>query len=373
MAKILLLGSYAESLINFRGKLLEEMVADGHTVLACAPDISESVREKLLRLKVDVQEVRMQRTGVSPLYDFVAFWDLVRIIRKFSPDYFLAYTIKPVVYGSLAARVTGVPNIFSMITGLGNAFGSGHGRHRIVSNIAKYLYRMSLRQNKRVFFQNPDDQQFFQELGYLRGDSQSVLINGSGIDINDFSPAPFPPDISFLLIARLIADKGIREYALAAQMLKKIYPDVRFRLVGPFDTNPTALKRKEVDDWVSEGSIEYLGELDDVRGAITDSSVYVLPSYYREGTPRTILEAMAMGRAIITTDSPGCRETVRDGKNGLLIAIKDPVALMKAMEYFIIHPEMLSNHGKESRKIAMEKYDVRKVNETIIEAMGLVK
>jgi glycosyltransferase involved in cell wall biosynthesis len=371
MAKILLLGSYSESLINFRGKLLEEFVRRGHDVLACAPDISDRVQQQLSVIGVQCKEVKLNRTGTNPLHDLSTLIDFYKTIREFGPEYFLAYTVKPVIYGSFAAKLAKVPNIYSIITGLGNVVVGGTGRYRLINYIVKKLYVLSLKNNRRVFFQNPDDLDLFESEGYLHNKKQAVLINGSGIDIDDFHPEAFPDAMSFLLIARLIADKGIREYVEASRELKKKYPDILFRLVGMFDSNPQALKEEEINGWVSDGIIDFLGELQDVKPAIADTSVYVLPSYYREGTPRTVLEAMAMGRPIITTDAPGCRETVEDGKNGFLIPVKDKSALIRAMEYFITTPDMLSICGKESRKIAVEKYDVHKVNKMIVEAMGL--
>ena len=230
---------------------------------------------------------------------------------------------------------------------------------------------MALKGNTKVFFQNPDDMELFAELNLIRGTEQAVLINGSGVDIEHYREVrPVTEKIVFLLIARLIRDKGLYEYVEAARIIKQHYPEVVFRLVGPFDSNPTAISEATVNQWQGEGVIEYAGETKDVRPYIAGSSVYVLPSY-REGTPRTVLEAMSMGRPIITTDAPGCRETVIHGKNGYLVPVKNLDALVEALERFIANPELIPIMGKESRKIAEEKYDVRKVNATILNTMGL--
>jgi glycosyltransferase involved in cell wall biosynthesis len=180
-----------------------------------------------------------------------------------------------------------------------------------------------------------------------------------------------PHKISFLLISRLIKEKGILDYVEAARIVKQRRPEVEFKLVGFFDKNPSALKEIELQSWIQEGVLHYLGKLDDVRPAIALSSVYVLPSYYGEGTPRTVLEAMAMGRPIITTDSPGCRETVVDGENGFLVPVKDPLSLSKSMLRFIENPTLIEQMGKISREIAIKKYDVNKVNSVILQAMEL--
>jgi len=233
------------------------------------------------------------------------------------------------------------------------------------------MYWVALRNNTKVFFQNPDDQELFTSMNLVSGCEQCVLINGSGVDIEYYRETPPVTErIVFLLIARLISDKGINEYVEAARRIKQDYPEVVFRLVGPFDSNPSAIPKKKIEKWHDEGVIEYLGKTRDVRPYIAESSVYVLPSY-REGTPRTVLEAMSMGRPIITSDAPGCRETVIEGKNGYLVRVKDVDGLVQALERFILNPKLISMMGKESRKIAVKKYDVRKVNATILETMGL--
>ncbi|MBZ0297946.1 MAG: glycosyltransferase family 4 protein, partial [Anaerolineae bacterium] len=260
----------------------------------------------------------------------------------------------------------------SMITGLGFAFSDQARqsvRFRLISQSARGLYRLALRCNTKVFFQNPDDRSLFLALNLAKED-QMILINGSGVDVDHFSVTPLPSEeITFLLIARLIQDKGIYEYAKAAAQLKAKYRDIVFQLLGPFDHHPQAVKPSNVSAW--KGTISYCGETSDVRPFIKRCSVYVLPSY-REGTPRTVLEAMAMGRPIITTDAPGCRETVRDGENGLLVPVRDVDALVAGMEYFIRNPQQIARMGQRSREIAEERYDVHKVNAVIMETMQLL-
>ena len=221
-----------------------------------------------------------------------------------------------------------------------------------------------------MFFQNPDDEALFREFQLLPETVPSTVVNGSGVDVAEYSVAPLPDKPCFLLIARLLGDKGVREYAQAAQLVKAVYPEAVFRLVGWIDDNPDAITQRELDQWVGSGLLEFLGRLDDVRPAISDCSVYVLPSY-REGTPRTVLEAMAMGRAVITTDAPGCRETVVDGDNGFLVPVKDVNALADAMIKMVATSGLAASMGERSRRIAEEKYDVHKVNAAMLEGMGI--
>ena len=230
---------------------------------------------------------------------------------------------------------------------------------------------MSLKRAAKVFFQNQDDETLFRQLELLPSSIPSVVVNGSGVDLSVFEVAPISlSTIDFLLIGRLLGDKGVREYEQAARKIKVRYPQAIFRLVGWIDTNPDAIRQVELDDWVAAGTLEFVGKIEDVRPIIAASTVYVLPSY-REGTPRTVLEAMAMGRPIITTDAPGCRETVIDGENGFLVPVKSVDALVDAMLKFIEDPMLAPRMGKRSREIAEEKYDVHKVNAVMLREMGI--
>jgi glycosyltransferase involved in cell wall biosynthesis len=232
------------------------------------------------------------------------------------------------------------------------------------------LYALSLRSATLVFFQNPDDQALFQQLQLIGSETPTTVVNGSGVDLGDFNVVSLPEKISFLLIARLLGDKGVREFVDAARAVRAEYEHVVFKVVGWIDENPDAILQEELDAWVGDGTLVFLGRLKDVRPAIADSSVYVLPSY-REGTPRTVLEAMAMGRPVITTDAPGCRETVVDGENGFLISVKDVQGLTAAMLKFVYSPDLISSMGKKSRALAELKYDVDKVNAAMLRGMGI--
>lgn len=240
-----------------------------------------------------------------------------------------------------------------------------------MTRLVRILYRFALTKAHKVFFQNPDDERLFRELGLMPAAVPSIVVNGSGVDLASFAMSPILKRMPvFLMIGRLIGDKGLREYAEAAKRVKGIHPEARFQLIGWLDTNPDAIAQSELDWWIADGTLEFLGKLDDVRPAIADSTVYVLPSY-REGTPRTVLEAMSMGRPIITTDAPGCRETVIDGENGFLVPVKSVDALVEAMLKFIEDPTLAPRMGRRSREIAEEKYDVHKVNAVMLHEMGI--
>lgn len=370
--RFLLIASLAESLINFRGPLISAIQTRGFEVHVAAPDLAveSDLRRKLESMGAIVHEIPLQRTGMRMSADFVTLKCLFSLMMRVRPTHILGYTIKPVIYGSIAGWLARVPHRFALITGLGYAF-QGDGKRSLLRAIVQRLYSVALTRVEKVFFQNPDDRALFCDLGILGSNSCAVVVNGSGVDVSNFDVTPLPSGrVRFLLIARLLGDKGVREYEQAARRIKLRYPDTVFQLVGWIDENPDAISFAELDRWQADGTIEFMGRLSDVRPAIAGSSVYVLPSY-REGTPRTVLEAMAMGRPIITTDAPGCRETVVDGENGFLIAVKSVDALERAMLRLIEEPELMEHMGLRSRQIAEAKYDVKKVNAFMVCEMGI--
>lgn len=368
--KIAVIASYAKSLINFRRELLGAFVNDGHSVIACAPGENQDVTECLKLMNIEYRSIKLERTGINPFDDIKTIIQLRSLFREINPDIVLSYTIKPVIFGSLAARLAHVRNSFSIITGLGYVFLGDNDKQKIIRFLISPLYKLSLSSNKAVFFQNPDDRDLFFKLNLVKKE-QAVLINGSGVNLDIFrkTAAPVEP-LVFLLISRLIKEKGIHEYVEAAKVLKRRFPEVKFWLLGPIDNKASSINKELISQWQTSGVIDYLGETRDVRPFIARSSVYVLPSY-REGTPRSVLEAMAMGRPIITTDVPGCRETVENGENGILVPAKDVNKLVEAMEKFILSPELVAKMGEISRKIAEVKYDVHDVNRVLMQAMGL--
>lgn len=372
--RFLLIASYSESLINFRGHLIASLLEKGIEVHVAAPNLhkTSSTRIILESQNVVVHQVGISRTGINLIADLKSLYSLWRLMLFLMPDVVLSYTIKPVIYGSLAAYLAGVPHRFALITGLGYALTSKtKGFHSFVKVAALTLYRLSLANINKIFFQNPDDEDLFRIMGLVPARTTSVVVNGSGVDLKKYSVRGLPQTgTRFLLISRLLGNKGIREYVNAAFLIKAAYPDVHFAIVGWFDKTPDAIAEQELYSWLRSGVLDYLGPMEDVRSAIEQCSVYVLPSY-REGTPRTVLEAMAMGRPIITTDAPGCRETVVDGENGFLVPVNSVDALAEAMEHFIKDPDLVTRMGKRSREIAEEKYDVHKVNAVMIREMEL--
>ena len=257
-----------------------------------------------------------------------------------------------------------------MVAGLGSVYRGSGIKNKMVRFVMSTLYKSAFKRCKKIFFQNNDDRKMLVEAGLLK-DEQIVMIHGSGVNLENFSVVPLPEKPTFLYIGRLIKDKGVGEYLAACREIKRMYGEkVRCLLVGPYDSNPSALKPEELEPLVKAGIVEYYGEQSDVRPYIEQTSVYVLPSYH-EGTPKTVLENMAMGRAIITTDAPGCRETVVQGKNGYLVEVKNVCAVVDKMKYLIEHPKVVESMAVESRKMAEELFDVNKVNDTILSTMGM--
>lgn len=371
---VLVIAGLASSLINFRGALLASLVSAGHEVHAAAPELESdaSSRAQLHAMGVRTHSIDLQRAGLNPVADLRSLFALCRLMRTVRPHTVLSYTIKPVVWGGLAARIVRVPRFFALITGLGYAFtGNARGKRASVRKLAQALYRMSLRTAAGVIFQNPDDAEEFRARGLLPEGVVAAVVNGSGVDLDRYAIAPLPDGpCSFVMIARLLGDKGVREYAAAAALLQQRGTRANVHLVGEPDANADSITADEAQAWHDDGRLIWHGRLDDVRPAIAAAHVVVLPSY-REGTPRTVLEGMAMGRAIITTDAPGCRETVTDGENGFLVPVGDSGALAEAMQRFIDDPTLIAPMGQKSFEIAREKYDVHKVNAAMLRIMGL--
>jgi len=328
-SKILLLSSNsAWSIWNFRRNLIRHLIDSGYRIVVVAP--SDGSVANLEALGCDFIPVRIDNKGTNPLRDSVLCGAYLGLFRRLRPFAVLSFTIKPVIYGGLACSILGVPYI-SVITGLGTAF----IRDSWLTRIVERLYRFSQKQARAVLFLNEDDAQLFQQLDLVPA-TRTCLLPGEGIDLAHFSLSPVSADdgLSFLLIARLLRDKGIMEFVAAARKVKASYPQARFRLLGAIGVeNRTAIQKEEVDSWVSEGLIDYLGVCDDVRPHIAAASCVVLPSY-REGTPRSMLEAAAMGRPLIATDVPGCRQVLDHGVSGFLCEARSVDSLARAMRNF---------------------------------------
>jgi glycosyltransferase involved in cell wall biosynthesis len=370
VSRIVVIGGFSESLIQFRLQFLQAIVSAGHEVIALGPEHHVEIVEKLAEKGIQFRQYSLDRNGTNLFRDLRSLIELISIFLELRPNLIFSYTIKPVIYGSLAARLTGVKNTYSMITGLGYAFLGGR-RNFLLNRLVTWLYRVALTKNSCVFFQNPDDMTLFFNKGLVRNQGRAIVVNGSGVDLNHYRYTWTPETGGFLMIARLILNKGIREYVGAARVLKFRYPNVVFQLAGWIEDGPDSINVHELNEWIGEGTIEFLGKLGDVRPALDGCMVYVLPSY-REGTPRSVLEAMAVGRAIITTDAPGCRETVVNGENGFLVPIKSAESLAYAMEKFVLDPTLAIHMGLRSREIVEDRYDVHKVNEVLLQEMGLL-
>lgn len=367
-----MIGNSTGSLVNLRRELLLALALRGLEVHVAAPGFAgnSAACATLKRMGVHVHDIPLQRVDTNPLSDLVFCVRLYHLMRRLKPSTVLAYTIKAVIYGTVAGWLARIPERFALITGLGHAF-TGNDETALRRLITR-MYAFALARTSKIFLQNPDDLALFRAQGVIRSRVPAIVVNGSGVDLVRFAARATPAGpLRFLMVSRLLGDKGVREYAAAAKRIRVAHPQVTCALAGGLDANPASITEAELDRWVSAGTIDYLGVLTDVRPALAACSVFVLPSYYREGTPRSTLEAMASGRAIITTDAPGCRETVVDGQNGFLVPVKSVDALVAAMKRFIDEPGLMSRMGAASRRIAEDKYDVHEVNAVMLREMGI--
>ncbi|MEM0514217.1 glycosyltransferase family 4 protein [Pseudoalteromonas sp. YIC-827] len=366
--KIIVIGTYPPSLINFRGALLARL-AQKHDVIALANGASQVIQDELNALGVKYIDYPVSRSGFNPFKDIITLHTYRKLFAVENPDLVLSYTIKPIVWGGIAARLCGVKGFIAMVTGLGYAFQKGGLLKKGLVSLVTNLYKVALKSANAVIFQNPDNLKVFVDESIVPK-KKCFLVNGSGVNLEKFTPAPLPVSNSFLLIARLLGDKGIREYYHAAKLVRQLYPQAIFNLVGPTDPSPDGIQFAEVEKWVSEGVIQYHGSTDDVRPFIESSRFFVLPSYH-EGLPRTVLEAMAMSRPILTTNVPGCRETVINGENGWMVDKEDAEQLAEKMIWMIEHPKKVDEMAKASLALVREKFDVHKVNEEILKIMEI--
>lgn len=347
---------------TLRSDLIRYLQSLGHRVSVVAHAGVEAEAADLQRMGVQFEQWSVSRSGLNPISDGFAILRLAFCLVRMQPDVVLSFTPKAILLCSVAARATPRSHVFSVFTGLGYLFGQDSALKRIIL----FLFRWSLQNNRLVFFQNPDDLQQFVEGRIVRHERTS-RVYGSGVDTNRFYPAPpslhlHRSETVFLMIARLIVPKGVLDYIAAAHILKREGCSARFRLLGQFDDHPTSVDRDIIQSAIDAGTIEYCGTTSDVRPYLSDADVFVLPSYYGEGTPRSSLEALAMAKPIITTDSRGCRETVKQDNNGYLVPVRDPVALADAMRKFVSNRDRITIMGSRSRQLAEELYEVDKVN-----------
>ena len=370
MKKIILLNNIYQDILGFRKHLVQFLVAHNYQVYAMATNYTLEAKKKVEELKAIPIDYTFTRGGTNPLVDLRDMKRLEQIFKQIQPDILLASFVKPVIFGTLAAKKAKVPKIIVMLEGLGYTFTEQPNgqtlKAKLLRKIQVFLYKIALPKADAVLFLNPNDPKDLLDKYHINVKKREVL-GAIGLDLKNypFSNAPTSP-ISFIFVARLLREKGIFEYLKAVEIVKAKYPSAIFKVIGSFDSeNPGALKKEELDKYIQKGFITYPGFVNNVNQWITESSVFVLPSY-REGVPRSTQEAMAIGRAVITTNVPGCRETVVNGKNGFLIPKWDVKALVQAMQYFIENPNEISRMGEESYQIALEKFDGEKVNEKLL-------
>lgn len=371
--KVVILSSLSWSLINFRGALIARMVKAGHDVVACAPDGEPEVIAALAKMGVRFRLTPMARAGTNPLRDAWTFFNYWRLLRAERPDVVVAYTQKPIIYGGLATRLLGGARFYAIMSGLGYVFSSEADNRPMLRSVVSRLYRLGVRRADSIFVFNGDDRRVMLENGIVAPDQPVMQVPGSGIDTTYFAQQPLPDGPpTFLMMGRLMRDKGVGEYVEAARIVRATRPDVRFMLLTrPETENPTGYTAQDLDAWRRAGLIEFVPETRDVRPFIASAHVFVLPSFYREGLPRTILEALATGRPVITTDMPGCREPIEEGVNGLLVPPQDAPALASAMNRLLANPELLAAMAGAARRKAVDVYDVDKVNSLLMDVMGL--
>ena len=353
------------NIVNFRANLVSRLQREGYDIVAIAPRDAHS--EALVALGVRYFPIDIDSKGLSPVRDLKLAAAYLRILKQVRPVAFLGWTIKPNVYGSLAAHALGIP-VINNISGLGTAF----IKIGLVTRVVRMLYRAALARSATVFFQNRHDCDLFVEQRLVR-QGRTALLPGSGIDLAQFVPEPAGEGapLVFLMVARLLRDKGVVEFADAARIVRASRPDVECHLLGFLDVqNRTAIDRATVERWEEEGTLRYLGEAADVRPHLVRAAAVVLPSY-REGMPRSLLEAAAMGRPLIATDVPGCTEIARAGENAFLCTVRDARSLADAMLAFLaLDPAERTAMGRRSREIAEREFDVSVVEARYLEAIA---
>jgi len=364
--KVILVDASAARLFQFRGDFIKHLMGMGHEVYCAAPH-DAVFDQKIAEICTEYQGLILHRSKISLWQNFMSFLDLFKFFKRVAPDTVLLYTPKPTIMGSVAAKLLGVKGIYSMIAGLGFIFTfTGESLKKLVLiRVLLFAYKMAFKLNKLVFFINPDDREEFLSRGSLKME-KTLMLNGEGVDLDYYYfKDTYPEKLRFLYVGRLLGDKGVREFIQASSELKDQYPDVEFALAGDLDeAHPTTLSQEEVDRAKAEGKVHFLGEVPDIREELWNTSVFVLPSY-REGLPRSTMEAMALGRAVISGNCPGCRETVTEGENGYLVEIRNSQDLKLKMELFIKDPTLPKKFGHKSYEYAKERYDIHKINSQI--------
>jgi len=335
--RILLIASLAASLTHFRGDFIKDLIANGYKVYGAAPEMEDEIKERLIALNATPIALNMQRTGLNPFKDIKAIFEIKSIIKKNQINIVFPYTIKPVIYGSIAARMLKVPT-FSLITGLGYTFSGMSFKAKSLQKVTQFLYRIGLKRNKVVIFQNVDDYQLFLKKRILKPHRKYEIVSGSGVNLNKYSFREKTNNgeaIRFMFVGRLIYEKGILQLIKAANKIKPIYPKAEFHVFGTVKDSPSAIDPNILNESIKKGDIIYHGKKNNIEDYLKTSDIFILPTFYREGIPRSILEALSIGMPIITTDSPGCRETVLKDENGILITPRNLESLVSSIEFFL--------------------------------------
>lgn len=366
---IVVLSVHTASLFWFRMNMMQAFLEQGHTVFAIGSEPEAAWAQQFAQQGIVYRSIPAGRNGTNPFDDLKTYRAICARFREIKPDKVFAYQAKAIVYGAWAAHTYKVPEFYALVAGLGSIFRGEGAKAQLVRSILTVQYKLAFRESKTVIFQNEDDRTELINRGVVSRE-KTAMIHGSGVDLTRFTQTPVPEKLQFLFIGRLIKDKGVQEYLDACRLVRQTHPQAECVLIGPFDSNPSALRPDELAAYTQDGTVTYLGEQADVRPYLQETSVFVLPSYH-EGTPKTVLEAMATGRAVITTDAPGCRETVTDGINGLLVPVKSAEAVAAAMCRLAEQPQLCRAFGAAGRKIAEEKYDVNKVNASIMQIMSI--
>lgn len=369
---VAIIGNSAQSILSFRASLVRRLIEQGHKVQAFAPDYTPRSRAAVTEMGVEPIDFRLQRSGTNPVADAWTIISLQWKLRRTRPDAVLCYFMKPAIYGTIAATLAGVPRRIVMLEGLGYGFAEDAGKlwhRRILASAMKALLRFSLIRADRTLVLNNEDRQFVTDDVGIPGRLVDNM-GGIGVELDQFTPAPVREHAQvFALAARLIAEKGVHQYVDAAREIKRYHSDATFLLLGEIDDNPTSLRTEDIAAWVAEGIVEWPGRVSDIQSWLKKCDVFVLPSYYREGVPRSIQEAMALGRAIVTTEHVGCRDTVEEGVNGYLIPTRNVDQLVKALTTLIGTPGLAIRMGAASRQLAEKRFDAKRADELLIDLL----
>lgn len=370
--KLILVSPKNRTVYNFRGDLIKKIIDKGYEIIVTGPNQIDV--DKIIALGAKFVEIPMNKNGVNPFADLKYQKALQNLFEKEQPDVVLGYTSKPVIYGTIAAKKTAKKikkeiHTVAMVTGAGYAFTANTFKSKVIRFIMSTLYKKAFKKADKVVFQNEDDKNQFEKLKLVK-QTKTAVVNGSGVNTEKFFIAEYPKTLTFFMLARIMYSKGVREYLNACKIVKEQYPEVRCILLGAFEGIQDSLSEDDLAPYINEGIIEHFGETDRVVDYYKQCSVYVLPSY-REGTPRTVLEAASMGRAIITTDAPGCRGTVIDRETGFIVPIKNSTALAEKMAEFVKNPSLVQSMGQASAKYCREKYDVEKVNIVMCDLLNI--